>query len=164
MAHPVTITRAQPRDTPRLQPTQLALSMCVCVYVCVFTNPRLPVPRTPLSLSLHPPFLRSLSSLCECTYDHHPLPSGACDRYYARACPLPRYRSHLVIILDCTERSLGRYAAPDRLYLANFLAPLQPRFPTDYVDGFPFPLPSSFTLPSRRSASLPLRIVAPRFL
>lgn len=125
MAHPVTITRAQPRDTPRLQPTQLALSMCVCVYVCVFTNPRLPVPRTPLSLSLHPPFLRSLSSLCECTYDHHPLPSGACDRYYARACPLPRYRSHLVIILDCTERSLGRCAAPDRLYLANFLAPTE---------------------------------------
>lgn len=148
--------------TPRAyyQPSLLRRCVCVCS----------PTPDCPcrghlsLSLSLHPPFLRSLSSLCECTYDHHPLPSGACDRYYARACPLPRYRSHLVIILDCTERSLGRCAAPDRLYLANFLAPLQPRFPTDYVDGFLFPLPSSFTLPSRRSASLPLRIVAPRFL
>lgn len=55
MAHPVTITRAQPRDTPRLLPTQLAPSMCVCV----FTNPRLPVPRTPLSLShsIHPSFV-----------------------------------------------------------------------------------------------------------
>lgn len=63
MAHPVTITRAQPRDTPRLQPTQLAPWMYA--RVCVFTNPRLPVPRTPLSFSLHPPFLRSLSS-CVC--------------------------------------------------------------------------------------------------
>lgn len=152
--------------TPRAYNQPSLLCRCVCVYMCVCS----PTPDCPcrghlsLSLSLHPPFLRSLSSLCECTYDHHPLPSGACDRYYARACPLPRYRSHLVIILDCTERSLGRCAAPDRLYLANFLAPLQPRFPTDYVDGFLFPLPSSFTLPSRRSASLPLRIVAPRFL
>lgn len=135
--------------TPRAYNQPSLLCRCVCVYMCVCS----PTPDCPcrghlsLSLSLHPPFLRSLSSLCECTYDHHPLPSGACDRYYARACPLPRYRSHLVIILDCTERSLGRCAAPDRLYLANFLAPLQPRFPTDYVDGFPFPLPSSFTLP-----------------
>lgn len=121
MAHPVTITRAQPRDTPRLQPTQLA--PCVCVCVCSPT-PDCPC-RGHLSLSHSRPFLRSLSSPCVCTYDHHPLPSGACDRYYARACPLPRYRSHLVIILDCTERSLGRCAAPDRLYLANFLAPTE---------------------------------------
>lgn len=56
MAHPVTITRAQPRDTPRLQPTQLALR-CVCVYVCS------PTPDCPcrghlsLSHSIHPSFV-----------------------------------------------------------------------------------------------------------
>lgn len=130
MAHPVTITRAQPRDTPRLQPTQLAPWMYARVCVCVHQPPT--ARAADASLFLTPSALPSFPFLlCVCTYDHHPLPSGACDRYYARACPLPRYRSHLVIILDCTERSLGRCAAPDRLYLANFLAPL----PTEISNG-----------------------------
>lgn len=57
MAHPVTITRAQPRDTPRLQPTQLAPSMCACV--CVHQPPTARAADTSLSLShsIHPSFV-----------------------------------------------------------------------------------------------------------
>ena len=120
MAHPVTITRGQ-LATPRS-----CNERCSC-----WTSPPSTLSRLShsfsLSLSLSPSLFVSLY-----IYDDHPLPSGACDRYYARACPLPRYRSHLVIILDCTERSLRRCAAPDRLYL-RFLARLAPRFRLDYA-------------------------------
>lgn len=49
--------------------------------------------------------------------DDHPLPRGRVTVITRRGCPLPRYRSHLVIILDCTERSLRRCVARDRLHL-----------------------------------------------
>lgn len=103
------------RDTPLLQRALFVLNPAIATVVATLLLSH--------SLSL-------FVSLC--VYDDHPLPSGACDRYYERACPLARYRSHLVIILDCTERSLRRCAAPDRLYLRFLVRPAL-RFHRDYA-------------------------------
>lgn len=62
MAHPVTITRAQPRDTPRLQPTQLA--PCVCVCVCVHQPLTARAADTSLFLTRDPSFVPFPPRVC----------------------------------------------------------------------------------------------------